>query len=251
MIRAELQRLCGIPAIRITLLIGILVPPFMTAMTCAQINRNLAGGRPGAFVDTADLGFAETHMLLPCAIVFGVLAVAQEFSSGPARQGSGCEHFTVHLAIPRRRRHALTVSALVLLGSAATCGIALAISRVLAQVALGHEPEWGPDAVQRGVGLIGTWAVIALLASALTWVSRSIVLPLVVLIVGSSLVPLSFLLRSVTSLARYFPDAAGTGLALRSVEVEPLPYPIAMITLAVWTVAALIVATETTAWRDS
>lgn len=249
MIRAEVRRLADMPAVWMTLLIAVTVPPAMTLMTSAQITRNLAGGRPGAFIDTVDLGFAEVYMLMPCAIVFGVLAVAQEFASGPTRRGRGCERFTVHLAIPRRI-HVLTLGSLVMLGAAVVCGIALTLSYVVARITIGV-PDWGPDALIRAMSLMATWAVFALLASTLAWISRSVVVPVVVLVVGSSLLPLSHLLSWVTPLARYLPDLAGSGVALRSLAIEPLPVHVAMLTLVLWAAAAMIVSAEVVVRRDS
>lgn len=235
---------------RIALLIGVIVPPAMAVLTALQVRRNLDRGRPGAFVDTADLGFGEVHLLTPCAIVFGVLAVAQEYTSGPGRRGGGRETTTVHLAIPRRRFHVLILGVLVMVGAAGAAGVSLLASHLVTRGIVGA-PDWGPDVAIRIVGLLGTWAVLALLAAAFTWLTRSIVVPLVVLIVGSSLAPLSYLLSAVTPFARYLPDLAGTGMALRGADVEPLSSGIGMLTLAGWVVVALVVSAEVVARRDS
>lgn len=250
MIRAEARRVWGSPAYLFTLLIGVVVPSAMAFMTSIQIRRNLDGGRPGAFVDTSLLGFGEVYGLLPCAMVLGVLAVAPELAPGVAKRGSGCERLTVHLAVPRRF-HTLTVGVLVMLSAVAVSGLTLLVSHVVALRVLGSAPDWGPDAPQRAAALMATWAVIALLSSTLAWISRSIVIPLVILVAGSSLAPVSYLLSLVTPLARYLPDVAGAGIAVRGIGVEPLPAPTAFVTLALWAVAALIVSAEVAARRDS
>ena len=93
---------------------------------------------------------------------------------------------------------------------------------------------------------------MGLIAFAITVVTRSGIVPLIVLIVNSSLVSVSLLLTRLTPLAHWLPDLAGRRLfgGVSTVEggLDAVPGGLVM---SAWTLALLLVAGFVFARRDA
>ncbi|GAB3689901.1 hypothetical protein [Nocardiopsis oceani] len=94
-----------------------------------------------------------------------------------------------------------------------TLPTSLALARTVIGDA-GTETNTPGDVVGRALGALIFWTLTALIAMALTVLTRSGTIPIIVLVTNSSLVSFSMLLSNVTSAARYLPDLAGTALFL-------------------------------------
>jgi ABC-2 type transport system permease protein len=101
-------------------------------------------------------------------------------------------------------------------------------------------------------GLVAYCACLALIALAIATFTRSGIVPLVVLLVNSSVVSVSFLLAKVFPPAKFLPDAAGTQLwAHNSSLANPLSPTAGGLVLAAWTVLALVAGAVVFSRRDA
>ena len=250
MIRAEALKLLGLLGVRVTVALAVVLPPVMTMLTSRQIQGNLDSGRPGAFIDTRDLAYGELMFLVPCAIVIGVLAVSSEYRINSATPAASRQIGTTLLAQPFPWVVVLVKAGVVAVLTALTAALALALSGGVAHLVLG-EFDWGPRPTVRILAAVGFWVSIALLASGVTWVTRSGLIPLVVLILNSSLLSLTYLLSQVTDLVRFLPDAAAIGVVLTTAPLEPQS-PLAVgVILASWPIAALLIGGLALTRRDA
>jgi ABC-type transport system involved in multi-copper enzyme maturation permease subunit len=124
------------------------------------------------------------------------------------------------------------------------------------QAVLGeHGHSFGTVLDQSGwriAGAIAFWVLSALIALAVTVVTRSGVIPLVVLIVNSSMVSVSFLLTKVTPLAKYLPDVAGAQSFTTRYPADDMLSPAAgALVMAGWTALLLVAAGWIFARRDA
>lgn len=114
----------------------------------------------------------------------------------------------------------------------------------------------GGDGVPGGRWLgAAVYAILtALIALAITVLTRSGVVPLIVLVANGSVVSISFLLSKVTPLARYLPDLAGMRMIAdgdrMAVEDALAPLPGGLV-MAAWTAALLAVAAVVLSRRDA
>ena len=240
MIGATAHRLATLRPLWITAAIALVLTPAMTALTGLQIRENVADGRAGAFVDPSHLGLDEAHLLLPAALVMGVLTAHQEYATGTPQRGVCRQSSTTALALPRRARHAaleasLTAVVAGLAGALAT-GLAMGGARLILE-----GPLWAGDPAVRLMGIGAAWAVMALLAHCLTHVTRTAIFPLLFLLLVTTLVPAWALLRPVTRAALLLPDAASIALFHPDLLAPPPPVGVAVLALAAWCAAAIVV----------
>jgi len=162
-------------------------------------------------------------------IVFGVLIVASEYSSGMIRVSL--------LAVPRRGR-LYAAKMVVTAAAAAIVAIPVTLVSYLAtQLALGpHGVSIGDHGVPRALaGAVVYLTLMCLFAASAAAVARNAVLPLIILLpmvlAGSHILSI---LGATKAIARYFPDQAGTDLL--TVNSHDTSFGFAV--LLTWTLAA-------------
>jgi len=210
-LRAELRKASTLRAVWAGLAVT-----FLGSIAVTVLNAKHGGSTP---FETA---FGSMPVGTVGSVVIGVVAFSSEYTTNSADAGGGRQITTTLTMTPQRIRILLAkmlTIALLAVGSAVitlptTIGIAnLVVDSDAPEVGLG-------DAVTRCLGGTLYWMLMALLAFAATVVLRNGVIPLIAMIVNSSLVSVSFLLTKLTSLAFYLPDIAGLGLFRGVARVE-------------------------------
>ncbi|MFI9815170.1 ABC transporter permease [Saccharothrix variisporea] len=176
-----------------------------------------------------DAGFTAVPFGAIGVIVLGVLIATGDTATGV-------------LCVPRRG---------VLLGAKvlvlAVLSAVLAGAALLAAVPFDALAELG----WRAVGAVVYWVCSALIAFAVGSLSRSTVVPLVLFVVNSALVSVTYLLTKVTPLARFLPDVAGAQMFVRGYPAEHVLSPVAGgVTMVAWTAGLVVVAGLVFARRD-
>jgi hypothetical protein len=213
-VRTELLKLAGLPAVWIAAVLGLLMPPLLVVLT----GRNLP--------DTSDTGFVELTVGVLGPLVLGTVAAGSEYRGRQIR--------TSLLCVPSRLRLLAAKTGAVALTVAATALVSAVVTLVVAGV---------PIAGTRVAGVVVYWVLDALLAFGATLLFRSGVLPLTVMIVNTTAVSFTYLLTKVTPLAAYLPDMAGAHMFIHDMhtpdELAPLT---AGLVMAAWVAALLAVA---------
>ncbi|RMI45200.1 ABC transporter permease [Streptomyces triticirhizae] len=248
----EFLKAASLPATWATLgltFLGTLGVVLMSARREARLD-------PGAGASPADLAFDAAPLGVVGAVVLGVLAVSGEYRTNSPGAGGGRQLTTTLVAVPRRSAvlaaKAVVLVALVAAGAAVTLAASLTLARpALGDAAGAHEPG---ALVGRAVGVALYWALMALLALAVTVLARGPVLPLVWFLVNGSVVSFSALLAKVTPVARLLPDLAGLRLFADASSIavdDPLaPLPGGLV-MAAWAAALLGVAAFVLHRRDA
>jgi hypothetical protein len=214
---------------------------------------------PERFLDTSPIeaGFA----LIPTIgvlgpIVLGVVAISSEYTPNSGDAGGGRQIITTLTSIPRR---VVLVAAKVLILAvltAALAAVSIPTTIAVSQAVLGaHGLPLGEALTTLGVRLVGAgayWMLAALIAFAVTVLTRSGAIPLIVLIANSSLVSFSLQVSRLTPLGRYLPDIAGAQMFTVDFPAPDMLDPVTGgVVMAAWTVGLVIVATVVLARRDA
>ncbi|MEU9833327.1 ABC transporter permease [Streptosporangium sp. NPDC048047] len=250
-LHAELRKLSGIPSAWVAVVVGLVVPFAIAALNAGARNFGRAAG--GSDPAGVDAGFQELAFGVIGVIILGVVAASSEYFA-EGGDSAGSRQITASLtAVPSRvgflaaKAGALALSAAVL--AAVSTAATLAVSRAAsggpaAPLVLADAP--------RALGVVAYWVLTALLAHGLALLTRGGVVPLVVLILNTSVVSVTYLLTRVTPLANYLPDMAGARMFIRtfrsSVEITPL---VGGAVMAAWTLALLGVAAAVFLRRDA
>ncbi|WP_306214377.1 hypothetical protein [Actinoplanes sp. RD1] len=243
---AELRKLAGLPGAWVGLLIGLLAGPLLVVLNAPAVRRSLAGA---TVTDPADLGLQHLGLALIGAAVLGVVAISSEYTR--ARDDTGSRQVSATLlATPRRVRLLVTKTAVLVLVVTAQAALATALTLAVTAVVHGDAvpaPGWG-----RIAGAVLFWVLTALLAYALTIVTRSGIVPLLLFLVNSSLVSVSYLLTKLTPAAAYLPDIVGAHMFLRGMDSPVHPPPIlAGLIMTAWVAVLLTAAGTAFARRDA
>jgi ABC-2 type transport system permease protein len=259
LLAAELRKALTLPATHVALAVGVLGPIPIAVLNAFSVRHALASGRAElvGYTSAADALFSAVPLGTVSAVILGVLAISSEYAANRSDAGSGRQITTTLASTPRRLRllaaKALTVVVLLAAVAAVTLPAGLAVATAI--VGDADEAPTGLDALlARSFGAWLYWTLTALMALAITVLTRSGVIPLIVLIVNSSLVSLSLLLSRLTPLARYLPDIAGarlfaseTSMAIGN-ALEPVTGGLVM---AAWAVGLLAIAAATFTRRDA
>lgn len=232
-VAAEWRKALTLPATLVALAVAVAGPVALAALNASQ-------GTGSA----AEAALAASPLLTVGAIVVGVVTVGSEY-------GAGRPVATTFAAVPRRgtvlAAKAVAVTGLV----AAAVAVALPAALLVARAAGGAA---GGIPAGRWLGVAVYAILTALIALAITTLTRSTVAPLIVLVANGSLVSVSFLLYRVTPLARYLPDLAGMRLLAGddrlAIDEALAPLPGGLV-MAAWTAALLAVAAVVLRRRDA
>ena len=188
----------------------------ITVLNSVGVRDALRSGRPDlvGYTAPAEAVFSAVPLGTVGAVILGVIVVSSEYTSNSPDAGGGRQIAATLAATPRRlvllAAKAVAVAVHVLALAAVTIPACLAAAHLI----IGG-PFTGDDlgrAATRAAGAALYWTLTGLIAVALTVLTRSGIIPLVVLIVNSSLVSVSILLTRLTPLAYYLPDLAGLRL---------------------------------------
>ncbi|MFE2941456.1 ABC transporter permease [Streptomyces sp. NPDC059255] len=232
-VRAEFAKLRGIRSTLTALLLFVPVSVLIAALGGWSARGAIQSGNPGLRSDfTPEQAGLDGILYGQLAlIVFGVLIVSSEYTSGMMRVSL--------LAVPRRGRLYAAKMAVTAVSAAAVAIPVTVISYLVTQCALG---PYGTSIEAGGVpralaGAVVYLTLMTLFAAGIAAMARGAVVPLAVLLptvlAGSQILSV---VGATKEVARYFPDRAGTHLLTIG---SPDGY-IGAVVLLVWTVVALI-----------
>ncbi|GAA3661270.1 ABC transporter permease [Microbacterium marinilacus] len=257
-VSAELRKAATLPAVWAGAAVAILGSLGITLLNAVTARSAIAAGRADellASTSAFETGYAAAPLGTVGAVVIGVVLISSEYTANSPDAGGGRQLTTTLTVIPRRLT-VLTAKAVAVVAVVAVAAlVALPACLVLARAVIGdagHETVSAQEALWRWLGACLYWTLTGLLAFAIAVLTRSGVVPLIVLIVNSSLVSVSLLLTNITPLAHWLPDMAGRRLfgGVDTIDggLDTLPGALVM---AAWTVGLLAVAGAAFTRRDA
>ncbi|MEU4644650.1 hypothetical protein [Micromonospora sp. NPDC023814] len=218
-VASELRKTATLPASLVAIGVAVAGSVGITLLN-ASYARAALGGDPrfdGFETSPAETAFAAVPLGVVGAVILGVVAISSEYTANSSDAGGGRQITATLTATPRRltllAAKAVTVVVLIAITAAVTIATCIALAHLVIGTAV--TPDDTGETIARALGAALYWALMGLLALAITVLIRSGIIPLIVLIANSSLVSVSFLLSQVTPLARFLPDLAGIRLFAR------------------------------------
>lgn len=257
---AEVRKAATLPGVLAGLAVALAGSIGLALLNGLTARNLLASGRPDLLAEDASSPFETAFAAIPLgavgAVIIGVVVISSEYATTAADAGGGRQLSVTLAAVPGRTRLLMAKAATVVLFVVVTAAIALPASIALARSVLGvHAVETVPvsEMLGRCLGAALYWALSGLIALAIASLTRSGVIPLIVLIVNGSLVSVSYLLTQLTPVAHWLPDMAGRSLFAGphdAIEgaLDALPGALVMIA---WTIALLAVAGVVLTRRDA
>ncbi|ADB31193.1 hypothetical protein Kfla_2111 [Kribbella flavida DSM 17836] len=249
---AELRKLLSLPVALLAIGLGTVGPAGIAALTTGRLRDELDAGT--AYNSAADSVF---QLVLPgsvAAIVLGVVLVSSEYTTNSSDAGGGRQITTSLLAVPNRIRLLVGKALALAIVSVVAATVALVAVLAVTSALLGPHSLLtnGLDGAELGrvVGGLVYWTLSALMGFGITWVTRSGIVPLIVLVINSTFVSVTFLLSKLTSLAHYFPDLAGLRMITRDTGTGVAPVTGGLV-MALWTAGILLVCGSVFARRDA
>jgi ABC-2 type transport system permease protein len=225
-IRAEVTKLLSLRSIRITLLAALLLPP---ALAYASGHAFDPASPAAASFPTESHGFETAGFGQPLIILFAALVTGSEFLGNELR--------STLLATPHRGRVLAAKSVVIVVPAALVGFIATGLAVLVKHAVLGYDGltlsqfTWGMGRNLLGVAI--NYALIAVIAAAITMLSRAVIVALVVLI--PLVLGLTLSLLGPFPALRYLPDLAGLQLLTGYPGVgllEPVPGGFVMVAWA-------------------
>ena len=255
---AELRKAVSLPATWAGIAVALLGSLGITLHNSFTARNAIAAGRADELLASTspfETGYAAAPLGAVGAVIIGVILISSEYTANSPDAGGGRQLTTTLATIPQRlvvlAAKAVTVVLLVAVTALVTLPACLALAHALIGDT-GHETVTTQDALLRWLGAALYWTLTGLLALAITVLTRSGIIPLIVLIVNSSLVSVSLLLTNITPLAHWLPDMAGRrlfgGIGTVDGGLEALPGALVM---GAWAVALLAVASIVFSRRDA
>ncbi len=240
-VRAELRKASTLPAVWAGLAVTLFGSVAITMLN--------AGHATGSAFDTA---FASMPLGTVGAVVIGVVAFSSEYTANNADAGGGRQITTTLSVTPRRTQLLLAKVITIVLLIVGSAVVTLPVTVGIAHLLIDSAGTPIGDALGRSLGGTLYWTLSGLLGFAVTVMIRNGVIPLIVLIMNSSLVSVSLLLSKLTPLAHYLPDLAGRRLfgGVRTVEGGLSAVPGGLV-MTGWAVVFCIAAGVVFARRDA
>jgi ABC-2 type transport system permease protein len=258
-VRAELRKAVTLPAVWAGAAVGVVGSVALAVLNAVSVRGAVSSGQEDLLADSAGTSPFESGVAaMPItgvlgALVVGVVVIGSEYTADRAESGGGRQIATTLVASPRRVELLVSKMVTVLALVVAMALVAIPVSVGAAWVVTGSVAEESvalPDALLRSGGATLYWACMGLIAFAVTVLTRSGTIPLVIFIANSSLVSVTFLLSQVTELANWLPDMAGRNLfGIEGAEGGLEPLPGALVMLA-WTLVLLFIAGTVFERRD-
>jgi ABC-2 type transport system permease protein len=252
---AEVRKLVGLRSMGVAVAIALVITPAIALMNSRSLHAALDSGNTAQLLSTStiDSGFIELTLGMIAAITIGVFAMSSEYRTSRGTTTVGPQIFTSLAAVPRRPMllggKGLAVALIVTPLAALSTALTLWMSRFgLGSYAFPVDRAL----VVRGLGVVAYWVLTAELVLAATVIVRNGVVPMIVGIGNSSVISVSFLLGKLTRWAAYLPDAAGAQLFIREEQTQHhLTAFAGGLTMTIWTVAAIAIATLVFCKRDA
>lgn len=254
----ELRKAVTLPAVWAGVAVALVGSLGITLLNAFTARSAIAARRADellASTSAFETGYAAAPLGTVGAVVIGVIAISSEYTANTPDAGGGRQLTTTLTAVPQRLTVLAAKALTIILLVAATALVTLPACLVLAHALIGdagHETVSTQEGVLRWLGAALYWTLTGLLAFAITVLARSGIIPLIVLIVNSSLVSVSLLLTNITPLAHWLPDMAGRRLfgGIGTVEggLEALPGALVMVA---WVAVVLAVAGAVFSRRDA
>jgi ABC-2 type transport system permease protein len=252
---AELRKAAALPAVWAGIAVAILGSAALTLLNAFVVRGALTSGRPEDASSVFDTAFAAMPIGTVGAVVIGVVVISSEFTANSPDAGGGRQIGTTLVATPRRVAVLVAKAATVVLLVLATATVVVPATLALAGAVIGDAAVTtvpSDEALWRSLGAALYWTLTALLALSITVFTRSGIVPLLVLIMNSSMVSVSFLLTKLTPAAHWLPDMAGRRLFG---DVDTVAGGLAAgpgaIVMAAWAAALLLVAGVVFSRRDA
>lgn len=255
---AELRKLLSLRASLVAAALCLGAAPALAALNGNTMRARLAAGDTSSLShwSVAERGFEGVMFAVIAGIVLGVVIMSSEYTANAGDVGGGRQILATLTSVPSRgtlllaKAGALTLATVLLSSAAIVTGIVVG-QAVLGPFGLSPWQAAG-ELGWRLPGAVFYCVCTALIALAVTTVTRSGVIPLIVLIVNSSLISVSFLLSKVTSWAKFLPDAAGLHLFARGTAyAEHLSPVVGAAVLTAWTALGLAVGVVAFVRRDA
>lgn len=256
-VAVELYKCVTLPGGRAGSAVALLGSIALTVLNATTARRALASGHPELLADSSpfETAFAAMPLGTVGAVVLGVIAIGSEHSPNSPDAGGGRQIGVTLTALPHRIDLLAAKAVAIVLLVAGLAVVTMPVTVGIARLIVG---EWAAetvtlgDAVVRCLGGALYWTLTGLMALAITTLTRSTAVPMVVLIMNSSLVSFSLVLTNLTPLAHWLPDLAGRRLfgGLATVEGGLDAVPGAWV-MAGWTAALLLVAAAVFQRRDA
>ncbi|AOS62240.1 hypothetical protein [Actinoalloteichus hymeniacidonis] len=257
-LRAELRKLLSLPATYLGTVIGFVATVFLAAIDAHHHRAALDSGRipPAGDVPAMAVGFDLVAIGSIAAITIGVVVISSEYLGGDDESGGGRQILTTLVGAPRR----VPLLAAKALAVALVTGL-LAFGTILAVVAASQALLGGHGlAFLEAVGRLGWrvpgavafWMLTGLMVFAVTVITRSGVVPLIVFIINTAGVSLTYIAARNTSWGRFLPDVAGTQMFVFDYAAPDMldPIPGGLVMLG-WTAVLLAIAAIVFVRRDA
>lgn len=257
MFAAELRKVVTLPSVWAGLAVTVLGTAAVTVLNSGYARSSIEKGDvwDESLLSPFSVGYSGMPLGAVGAIVLGVMVIGSEYSSNSTDAGGGRQITATLTAMPGRLRLLLakTLSVLVLVALSALAAIPL--STAVAAALLGDdavETVSLETALAWSGGAALYWALTGVMALAITALARSVIIPLIVLIMNGSLVSVSLLLTNLTPLAYWLPDAAGQRLFGELSMMEDALEPVlGGLVMGAWAVLLLGVAAAVFVRRDA
>lgn len=251
-LRAELRKALTLPAV----FVGCAV--MAGSMVALTVLNALSARGDDATESAVDIAFYGAPVGIVGALVIAVVLVSSEYTANSPDAGGGRQVSTSLIAMPSRMgllvAKAITMVLIVVPMAAVAILASIGVAMVMLDDLVGGGVGW-EEGSRRATAVIGYWMLIALMALAVTVLTRSGVIPLVFFIVNSTVLPPSFLLSRVTDLAFWLPDTSGLamlsfGIGQSADEAALSMLPGALV-MAAWALGLLVVAGLVLRRRDA
>ena len=251
-VACEFRKVLNLPAAWVALGIALFGTVGLSLIVAAH------NARPtrAAHVTPADIVFTAVPLGGVGAITLGVIVISSEYTANSHDAGGGRQIGATLVAVPNRLvvLTAKAAAAVVLIAAAAAIATAVSLGSVHAILGDAGSPHPPRDMIARSAGVAAYWALMSLIALAVTVFTRSGIIPLAWFLANSSVLSVSFLLSKVTPAARYLPDLAGvrlfadpSSLAVR----DPLPPFTGGLVMAAWATGLLVLSAVVFLRRDT
>lgn len=233
---AELSKLISLPGIWLALFIGAFAPAGIAVLDSIAQKEEIIAGVSTRLLEVGYIGLA---LGVQGVIILGVLAVSSEYLTESSETGGG-QQITTSLTVVSSRLHFMLAKA----GAVTIISILLSVVAIMTTLSATHlvlgeyTPvfEWS-----KLLGAVCYWTFTALLAMAITVLTKNGTIPLAVLIINTSVVSFSFLLSKVTKSALYLPDRVGLEMFMYTSDRFLTPFTGGLVMFA-WVAVLFMVA---------
>ncbi|MFT0846691.1 ABC transporter permease [Actinomycetaceae bacterium L2_0104] len=249
-VAGEFRKALTLPGVWAGLGVGVFASLAICVLNAVTVRSAVGSGDVSRLADTST--FETVFAIMPLgtvgAVIIAVMIMGSEYTADSAESGGSRQILTSLRAVPGRSTLMVAKSFVTVVLVVLMAAIMFPVCAAAAHLVIGGagtETVTVADAITRALQGSLYWILMGLIALAIAALTRGVLIPLVFLIVNSSLVSFSFLLTKVTSLANWLPDMAGrnlfSGIGLGPQEgPDPLPGAIVM---AIWAIGLLAAAT--------